>query len=60
MHTINGLYADRDRFIEIAAAAGEQLSEEDMDALIGMSVQLEHLSRSVDSLKLWLRKKMEK
>lgn len=57
INAVNSLHEERNRLIEIASI--EHLPEDALDDLIDISVRLEHLSRSVDSLKLWLRKKME-
>ena len=57
LNAVNHLHENRDAIIRVASAG--ELKEDEMDELIDISVQLEQLSRSVDSLKLWLRKKMD-
>ena len=58
LNAINALYRQRDRLVEIAA--DEELSEEAMDDLIDITVRLEHLSQSIDSMQLWLKQKIKK
>ena len=54
--SLNSLYKKRDRFVEIAAA--EDIAEEDMTDFIAIGKELERFSMSVDSMKLWMRKKI--
>ena len=50
--TLNLLDKEKDRLIEIAA--DEQISDDEMADFLEIQTQLEHISATADSLKLWI------
>ena len=57
LNSINAMHGDRDKLI--ALGVDDTLPADNLDDLIEMTVKLERLSRSVDSLKLWITKKIK-
>jgi len=56
LSTMNTLDRDKNRLIEITADG--EITEDEYEDFAAIQQQLENISMSVDSLKLWLRKKL--